>query len=128
MIHVHIFSFFGFFTACLAVSCDYRVCVYKQTVDTSDDDGKVDEDGKKRKKRQLGQVNGEEIDIEKLKEWLGQEGKLCDADVMAIIETATKILAAEPTLMQLSTPITSLFSSISSHYLSFVSLTLFLFV
>ena len=75
------------------------------------DDGKVDEDGKKRKRRTLGQVNGEEINIEKLKEWLGQEGRLCDADVMAIIDTATKILAAEPTLMQLSTPITSLLDS-----------------
>jgi len=67
----------------------------------SDDDEEDDYNERKR-----GQINGEEIDLDKLKEWLGQEGRLCKADVLAIIDKATKIFAAEPTLLQLSTPIT----------------------
>ena len=67
------------------------------------------DDGQEKLKRAL--LNGEEIQIDTLKQWLSDEGKLETADVMAIIDKATKILASEPTLMTLSTPITSLLCS-----------------
>ena len=55
-----------------------------------------------------GTEAGEEtIDTERLKKWLADEGRLRTEDALEIVRRATRLLEAEPTLLEVQTPVTS---------------------